>query len=213
MKKKILFGAFCAAVLTTATFVACNSTDEPIADSAINPLTSISKEEINEDFLYYLEEENDSVCSRAINNMAAISSKSSKWDVDKAVQVRNYDKDLQLQMVPAKDNTPLVAGAYYKISKPDSSPMILQMCETSKNVFMMYDENGSPLLEMTYHPETNTAVCTRIISRKQVEAILCNGAMGLLGWEVGIILSVPTGGAGGAAFVVLWSIVSTAACD
>lgn len=39
MKKSILFGAFCAAVLTTATFVACNSTDEPIADSAINPVT------------------------------------------------------------------------------------------------------------------------------------------------------------------------------
>lgn len=39
MKHSILFGAFCAAVLTTATFVACNSTDEPIAERAINPVT------------------------------------------------------------------------------------------------------------------------------------------------------------------------------
>lgn len=33
MKKGILFGAFCAAVLSVSTFVACNSTEEPILDN------------------------------------------------------------------------------------------------------------------------------------------------------------------------------------
>ncbi|MDE6114049.1 MAG: hypothetical protein K2G49_03170 [Muribaculum sp.] len=213
MKKLVFFGAISAAVLSVATFVACNSTEEPIADSAINSATFISSEEINEDFLFYLEEWNEPTCSRAINSVANNSSNSSKWDVNSAVQVRNYDKNLQIQMVKAKGDETLVAGAYYQISTPNASPMILQMCETSKDVFTMYDENGSPLLEMTYNSETNTAVCTKVVSRKQVDDILCNGAMAALGWEVSIILSVPTGGTAGLAFGLLWSVVSYTACN
>lgn len=214
MKKLIFFGAMSAAVLFTATFVACNSTEEVPVEKKDNVAINISKEEINEDFLAYLEDVTTPVYSRAYSSAVAGGKSLSniKWDTNKALQVKDYGKNLEMQFVPAVGEIQHVAGAYYQISKPNSSPMILQMKETSKDIFMMLDENGSPLLEMTYNPITNTAVCTKVVSKKDVEGILCGGAMAVLGWEVGVILAVPSGGAS-LAFSVLWSVVSYTACE
>lgn len=71
MKKLIFFGAISAAVLFTATFVACNSTEEVPVEKKDNVAINISKEEINEDFLAYLEDVTTPVYSRAYSSAVA----------------------------------------------------------------------------------------------------------------------------------------------
>lgn len=213
MNKFFFLGTISAAVLFIATFAACNSTEEIPLERKDNVAMNISKNEINEDFLAYLEDITTPVSSRSFNGIVTEGKSLSnvKWDTNKAIQVKDYGKNLEMQFVPAIGEIQHVAGAYYQISKPNSSPMILQMKETSKDIFMMLDENGSPLLEMTYDPITNTAVCTKVVSKKDVTGILCGGAMAALGWEVGVILAVPSGGSS-LAFSLLWSVVSYTAC-
>lgn len=209
MKKILLFSAFSAAVLTGASFIACNSVEEPIGnlntvennDFCKDLVEPLEPSAIHEDLLYYINEEYANFNSRAVLPAG-------KWDTSKAVQVSSAKKDVKMQAVPSKYNeNNLISVAYTK----NNVSCIVSIEETGTNEFTLLNENGSKLIKMKYNPETGTATCTEVISKKDLEGFLCNGAMAVLGWEVAVSLSVPSGGSS-LAFGVLWSVVTYVAC-
>ena len=116
-----------------------------------------------------------------------------------------------MQAVPGKYQNPIVAGAYYSSIQENVSPIILLMEEQADNIFVMRSEDGEPLMEFVYDNTQQTITCTGIFSREKLNSYLCNGAMAALGWEIAVIMSVPSGGSS-LAFGVLWSVVTVSYC-
>lgn len=151
-----------------------------------------------------------------INNMnssksrADVESGDSGIPVKEVVEFYDSEKNLTMQAVETVYNgMDVIVGAYY--SEDEENSQLLMVTETASDLFLIMSEDGEPLLEFMYDTETQKAKCTRVVNGNRVESYLCNGAMAVLGWEVSVMLAVPSGGSS-LAFAVLWGVVTTAYC-
>lgn len=210
MKKILLFSAISAAVLTGASFIACNSVEEPIGnlntvennDFGKDIVEPLEPSAIHEDLRDYINEEYGQINSRATLSVG-------KWDTSKAVQVSSAKKDVKMQAIPSKYNkNNLISVAYTK----NNVSCIISIEETGTNEFTLLNENGSKLMKMKYNPETGTATCSEVFSKDDLLNLLCGVGMEVLGWEVCVALIGPSGGSS-IGFGVLWAVVTWAACS
>lgn len=135
--------------------------------------------------------------------------KSIEWDMDAAVEYTDIDGGIQAQMIPSKDNAKYVICTYH-IDKTDITDTII-LQNNLDGTYFLKTPDFIPISKLKYYNSTSIVECIEVLDGASIKTHVCTGLMTVLGYEVSIILAVPSGGTS-LVFGILWGVVTNEVC-
>lgn len=135
--------------------------------------------------------------------------KTIEWDIDAAVEYTDMDGGVRAQMVPSKDNSNYVMCTYH-IEKSDITNTVL-LQNNLDGTYLLKTPDFIPISKLKYHDSISTIECIEVLDGASIKTHVCTGLMAVLGYEVSIILAVPSGGTS-LVFGILWGVVTNEVC-
>lgn len=219
MKKGVLFGVVCAAVLFISTFAACNSNEEPVMDFDTDEISAkiiTDKDEILAvydsafDFLSGSRSIPQSV-SHAGNLSTKYSDEilqKSSWDLSKVTKVNNVYQDQYCYMAGNLKSENLMLCT---ISDKERTATTTFTVSKDGNLYTMYNSYGEPMITVSYDANNNVLIVEQLFSFAKDRVFWCKIGMAALGGAISVVAIPATMGAG-AIFSVCWSVATDIAC-
>lgn len=219
MKKGILFGAFCAAMLSVSTFVACNSTEEPVIDFDTNEVSAKIITDKDEILSVYESAFDFLLSSRSIQgnvsqagNLATKYSdeilQKSSWDLSRVTKVNNVYQDQYCYMAGNLKSENLMLCT---ISDRERTATTTFTVSKEDNLYTMYNSYGEPMITVSYDANNNVLIVEQLFSFAQDRVFWCKIGMAALGGAISVVAIPATMGAG-VIFSVCWSVATDIAC-
>lgn len=220
MKKSLLFSAICATVLTAATFVACNSNEEPAMDFNPNSVNVQSVTDTEEISAVYESAFDNIVGSRAamsgLSNYGNLSTKysedvlsKSSWDLSRVTRISNVYQDEYCYIAAnLKAENLMLCTISDRVNASTTSFTISQ----DGNLYTMYNSYGEPMIIVSYDQNNNILVVERLFNFVNDRVFWCKIGMAAVGGAISVVAIPATMGAG-VMFSVCWSLATDLVCE